>query len=85
MVIIISFIKHLFDIDQHHEKTNTVHFSMSGFMLVTLLGPIFVVALCGSQIAGQSVKNQSPGIPSEVSTISRSITLQGTDLRLMGL
>ena len=40
--------KHLFDVDQHHQQTNTVRFSKSGFMLVTLLGPIFVhfVHLC---------------------------------------
>ena len=40
--------KHVFDIDQHHQQANTVHFSKSGFRLGKLLRPIFVhfVHLC---------------------------------------
>ena len=34
--------KHLFDVNQHHQQTNTVGISKSGFMLVALLGPVFV-------------------------------------------
>ena len=34
--------KHLFHVDQHHQQTITVGISKSGFMLVALLGPVFV-------------------------------------------
>ena len=32
----------LFDVDQHHQQTNTIGVSKSVFMLVALLGPVFV-------------------------------------------
>ena len=38
----------LFDVDQHHQQTNTIGVSKSGFMLVALLEPICVpfIHLC---------------------------------------